>query len=654
MAKNWALVVGINQYDNLRSLKYAKNDAEAMKAWLENEGGFERVFLFTDNSPDLPASPSPILTKPTYGCLRRFLRAQFEQRLLKTGDNFWFFFAGHGKRYKERDYLMLSDSDPGDVENSALAVNWVTERLRRCGADNVVLFLDACREESSRNGQGIGLDEPQGVITFYGCRPQQQSYEIEQLQHGAFTYALLEALRIRGTDNCATVERLYNHLSYRIPQINQYYNQPDQNPYAVVEPATKYHLILLPQQATVKNAKTLKLDADEQQNQGNYEVAKQLWVRVSAVSPADEDAIKAIKDLATLRLPQLTFPRVRISRRQMMIFGGVAVGTRAIDMGRRIISKFVKNIPNAKTEVRISHTKYRFEVLTVNSKGEEIDRTQKEAEYFTEDLGGGIGLEMVSIPGGTFMMGTEDEEIERLNKRFDTEVFSSERPQHRVTVSAFYMGKYLITQAQWKAVASLPKEKLDLNLDPSRFKGDERPVEQVNWDEAVEFCERLSKKTGRVYRLPSEAQWEYICRATLLIKGGQGGLKTTPFYFGKTITEDLANYNATYLFADEPKGIYRKETTPVGQFPPNAFGLYDLHGNVWEWCLDHWHPNYENAPKDGSAWLDDNNNDYRILRGGSWFINPDLCRSAYRYYIIPRVNRYYDIGFRVVCGFGRT
>jgi uncharacterized caspase-like protein len=147
MAKNWAIAIGINQYDNLRSLKYAKRDAEAMKTWCEQEAGFDPqgLFLFTEDSPPIPTNP-PILTQPTYGRLKRFLQKQFETPLLQPGDNLWFFFAGHGRRYQDKDYLMLPDSDPGNVGETAVSVDYVTERLRRSGADNVVLFLDACRD----------------------------------------------------------------------------------------------------------------------------------------------------------------------------------------------------------------------------------------------------------------------------------------------------------------------------------------------------------------------------------------------------------------------------------------------------------------------------------------------------------------------------
>jgi formylglycine-generating enzyme required for sulfatase activity len=169
-------------------------------------------------------------------------------------------------------------------------------------------------------------------------------------------------------------------------------------------------------------------------------------------------------------------------------------------------------------------------------------------------------------------------------------------------------------------------------------------VEKVNWYDAIEFCARLSKLTGREYRLPSEAEWEYACRAGT----------TTPFYFGETITGKLANYNASNTYADEPNGEYRKETTPVGQFPPNAFGLYDMHGNVWEWCADTWHDNYDGAPRDGSVWTKNENDNRSPLRGGSWYLSPNVCRSAFRLNFDRRAVINDVSGFRVVCGARRT
>jgi formylglycine-generating enzyme required for sulfatase activity len=189
-------------------------------------------------------------------------------------------------------------------------------------------------------------------------------------------------------------------------------------------------------------------------------------------------------------------------------------------------------------------------------------------------------------------------------------------------------------------VAGWQKLQRDLNPDPANFKGLHRPVENVFWEEAIEFCQRLSQRFGRTYALPSEAQWEYACRAGT----------TTPFHFGATLTPDLASYASNNTYANGPKGGYRQETTEVAGFPANPWGLYDMHGNVWEWCLDQWQGNYQGAPVDGSAWLDSNVNKdkERLVRGGSWLNHPANCRSAYRYNSHPE-NRYSDVSFRVCC-----
>jgi formylglycine-generating enzyme required for sulfatase activity len=270
-----------------------------------------------------------------------------------------------------------------------------------------------------------------------------------------------------------------------------------------------------------------------------------------------------------------------------------------------------------------------FEVVTVDSRGQVTNRRQATAQSYVQDLGNGVGLEMMAIPGGRFLMGSPETEAQR---------YSSESPQHEVTVAPFFLGKYAVTQGQWRAVAALPKVERDLTADPSNFKGANRPVERVSWYDAVEFCQRLSQATGREYRLPSEAKWEYACRAGT----------TTPFHFGETITTDLANYYGD-SYANAPKGQYRQQTTDVGSFPPNGFGLYDMHGNIWEWCADDWHDNYQSAPNDGSIWLNsDKGNKNTLLRGGSWLSFPRYCRSADRDGFDPGLSNDL-IGFRVVC-----
>lgn len=260
---------------------------------------------------------------------------------------------------------------------------------------------------------------------------------------------------------------------------------------------------------------------------------------------------------------------------------------------------------------------------------------------------------MVEIPSGQFWMGSPE------GKGYD-----DEKPHHLVTLKGFHLSKYPITQAQWRTIALSPKIHRDLSPNPSRFQGDSLPVEQVSWYEAEEFCARLSRLTGKTYRLPSEAEWEYACR--------DGAMDYREYYFGDKI-DQLDNYAwygnnsgiepidaiAIWEEVDKNASLYTQRlnhnqntTHPVGEKLPNAFGLYDMHGNVWEWCADDWYENYENTPADGTAWIDNNHsqaqNLFKLLRGGSWDTDARHCRSAYRDYYVARY-QYYYLGFRVVC-----
>ena len=229
---------------------------------------------------------------------------------------------------------------------------------------------------------------------------------------------------------------------------------------------------------------------------------------------------------------------------------------------------------------------------------------------FTEDLGNGISLEMIAIPGGSFQMGSED--------------FADTKPVHRVKLSPFHIGKFQVTQAQWQAV---------MGNNPSYFRGDDLPVEQVSWNDAVEFCEKLSRQTGKEYHLPTEAQFEYACLAG----------STGKYCFGddESLLENYAWYS------ENSNG----QTHPVGEKKPNNWDLHDMHGNVLEWCSD-WYSGdyYAGLDEKGEATnpQGSTNRAHRVLRGGSWFSYLSNARAVYRYFNLP-ANRDLDIGFRVVC-----
>jgi formylglycine-generating enzyme required for sulfatase activity len=253
----------------------------------------------------------------------------------------------------------------------------------------------------------------------------------------------------------------------------------------------------------------------------------------------------------------------------------------------------------------IDEQEFEFQVVTVDELGAITQRQTQRAKRFSDALPDGVSLEMVAVPAGSYLMGSRP-----------SDGYPDEHPQHSVTIKPFWMSRYPVTQAQWQAIMDW--------APPYRSKGVTHPVDRVSWYDAWEFCQQLVKMTGRDYRLPSEAEWEYACRA---------GTRT-PFCFGETLTTDLANYVGEHVYRSEPKGTYRHESIQAGALPPNGFGLHEMHGNVWEWCADAWHDDYVGAPSDGSPW--ESKTDWpRVLRGGCWHDPPGLCRSAARLKQMP-------------------
>lgn len=574
MSNNWAITIGVNYYEHLpesKHLKYAVRDAERVKNFLCNQAGFSHgnVVLCADNS-EPTGKRKEIPTHPTRSNLRRLLREEIVRA--KGADNLWLFFSGHGMLGTDNhDYLIPRDGYCRDLEGTAIAIDFVIRCLMDCQARNVVLALDMCREieDGSKGIGGLGMNtanlaKQQGIITIFSCHQGERSYEIPELQQGAFTHALLE-----GLTNHKTPRSLEQYLQERVPQLNREYRKPSQFPQISLNSTnlSDSHLLLeLGQQASFRNTRNL----------GGDEIS---------IPPASRENAK--------------------------------------DFSYSPIDKLVKPlIPGT--------AQFAFEVVTVDFQGINKSSHSDQTQQLTEELGNGVTLEMVVIPGGTFLMGSP--------KSKPKSASANDEPQHSVTVQPFLIGKYPITKAQWKEVASLPEVRQNLKLRPSRCGGKSHPVTEVSWHDAVEFCDRLSQKTGCEYRLPTEAEWEYACRAGT----------TTPFHFGETIKTELANYDGSCRYHSEPKGISRGKTIPVGSLQlANDFGLFDMHGNIWEWCLDYWHDNYDNAPINGSAWLASSQTQTRVIRGGSWRNEPRLCSSTSR--LKGDANRgFNDTGFRIV------
>jgi len=369
-----------------------------------------------------------------------------------------------------------------------------------------------------------------------------------------------------------------------------------------------------------------------------------------------ERAPSGLRDISAAPAIPRAKPQRRLSARQVQLTRRQTVGIAALTIIGTGLAIAVPPIRRMMSKPQLRTIS--FDVPSLDERGMRNSSEKCSAAIFTEVLGLGAGLDMVSIPPGGFMMGSPLQEPERQ---------PDEGPQHYVTFAAFFIGASPVTQAQWAAVVSAHPDRIhvDLEASPSFFKGVDLPVESITWNQADEFCLRLAAITGRAYRLPSEAEWEYSCRAGT----------TTPFNFGPTITPELANYCGTGgavcgdsagksvasdvyndvkytsgAYGQGSVGIFRATTTRPGSFPPNRFGLYDMHGNVWEYCLDKWTPTYADALMDGSAYLSGSRDSPRVLRGGSRSHNPAICRSAFRDSLAPDDSGWRGrIGLRVVC-----
>lgn len=282
----------------------------------------------------------------------------------------------------------------------------------------------------------------------------------------------------------------------------------------------------------------------------------------------------------------------------------------------------------------------------------EIVKESQQGKFYAEDLTHplsqekNIFLDLVQIGGGTFRMG---DDTLYSNKK---PIYPDAIPCSNINVPKFFLGKYAVTQKQWRVISALPSIDRGIDPDPSAFKGDDRPVEQVSWLDVMEFCKRLSYLTGKNYRLPSEAEWEYACRAdTTTVFNFDPTNKINQWEFG--LIKDPSEINRIKEKITELTNInlegkmYPGETKTVGLYPANSFGLYDMHGNVWEWCKDSWHDNYLNAPaKDGRAW--GGNSSRRVIRGGAWNYLSRFSHSASRNFC-EEYNSSYSVGFRVAC-----
>ncbi|WDD34098.1 SUMF1/EgtB/PvdO family nonheme iron enzyme [Nostoc sp. UHCC 0926] len=660
-----ALLIGISEYEpGLAPLPNAVKDVEAMRRVLVNSemGDFAEADVTMLKNPQRQDMEDAIY--------KLYANCQKDDLVL-------FYFSGHGVTVESGDFYFstsITRKNQGKlIPTSAVAATNVHSWMNQSKSKRLVVILDCCfsgafaKGLTAKDSGTIDLQQylgGEGRAILTASTSTQYAFESDGLELSIYTHYLVEGIEKGAADidgdGLIAVDELHRYAKSKVQEASpamtpEFY--PFKDGYRIFlakspkdDPSLKYRKeverlnrsgkFTVPARRLLNSLRlTFKLasdvaDAIEAEVQQPYREYQR------KLEEYELTLVETIESEPTLS--ETTFNDLKDYQQHLSLRDEDVASIEARIIGQPKPTPLPESIQQIDW-LDYQANQFEFDIVTVNVQGQPINRSRGRAEFFTENLGNGVVLEMVAITGGKFLMGSLESEPERYN---------SESPQHPVTIQPFFMGKFPVTQSQWASVAALPKVNIDLNPDPSNFKGVNRPVEQVSWDDAIEFCARLSKKTEKTYRLPSEAEWEYACRAGT----------TTPFYFGETITTDLANYRGTDWdyngtvypgnYAQGPKGEYREQTTDVGKFPANPFGLFDMHGNIWEWCQDEWHENYNGAPKDGSAWLIDNDNQM-LLRGGSWSYIPRDCRSATRHYN-ARDSGNNNVGFRVVVVRGRT
>jgi formylglycine-generating enzyme required for sulfatase activity len=661
---------------SLQSLRCPKNDVAGLaEALTSTDFG-----LFTD--------PLTFINEPSHSTLRAINRIFREA---SRDDQILIYYSGHGKQDTAGNlHLATADTETGALETSSIPVGTLRRLIDNYACKQVALILDCCfggavGKDFLKSGVDDHLKQTfhgRGIYILTASTATQTAREKEGDEYSLFTKHILQGIREgeadHNDDGMISLDDLYEYVKTRVPREAPQY--PTKWEFGV-----QGNSLFIARAVRTFRPDRLRAFKQKIKDDEDYllpEVFEQAYRVIRENQPKrDKDFFALLEELCDgrarhgefnsrwLRLPQSraqeqerNAPRQEKDSKTPMrsVVDGVDFSDRLI---RWIIDEFKKDhgidlskesmamqrlkeaAENARIELSsMMETEINLPFITANQSGpkhlvmkltrarlEQMDLPQikearmpppfaatppqkeeapphKPVESFTDDLNG-VPLEMIFVPGASFKMGSPK------GKGRDRE-----RPQHDVTARDFYMSKYQITQAQWKAV---------MGENPSYFKGDPAlPVENVSWNDAKQFCKKLSKMTGKHYRLPNEAEWEYACRAG-----------TTGDYAGDLDAMAWIGKNSG------------SRTHPVGQKQPNAFGLYDMHGNVWEWCEDIWHDSYKGAPTKGSAWLGGGNSKHRVLRGGSWYRLEDWCRSAFRNWGDPS-SRSNSLGVRVIVSAG--
>jgi formylglycine-generating enzyme required for sulfatase activity len=612
-----ALLIGVSEYQpGLNPLPGSVLDVDALREVLVHSemGGFAETNVIVLKNPQ---------------------RQEMEDRIYhlfanrSKDDLLLFYFSGHGVR-DDRGQLYLANcntrKDSGQlVDSTAVAATYLQNKINSSKSQRQVIILDCCFSGAIAQGMTIKDDGVVDVNAYLGGKGRAiltsstateysfGSDTTEETGLSVYTRYLIEGIKTGAadTDNDGYigVDELHEYAARCVKEA-----APAMTPkFYPMEEGYKIILAKSPKDDPVLKYRK-EVHRKVEQGKGKLSsFAERFLVNKQNEWGISAEIAKQIRD--EVLQPYREYER-KLAEYELALRDSVTAGEIQYPLSPSIeedLQEYRQHLKLKETDIIAIENKILLPLKIQYEKSlePEEDSFEQYEESFnhqilTETLHDGITLEMIKIPAGSYLMGSDEDD--------------SEKPQHQVNLQEFYVGKYPVTQEQYQAI---------MGTNPSKFKDNPKnPVECVSWDDAQEFCQKLSEKTGRKYRLSSEAEWEYACRA-----GTQ-----TRYYFG-----DDEKQLGEYAWYSENS---RTKTHPVGQKKPNNWGLFDMSGNVWEWCEDGWHNNYQNAPTDGSSWNDNHSQTkLRVLRGGSWVNYPRSCRSALRNYIGYRFG---DLGFRVV------
>ena len=653
MAKKLALLIGVSEYgEGFEPLSAPPKDVAAFQQVLQNPelGGFDQVTPLHNPNP----------TEMRMAIERLFASSGRDDLLL-------LFFSGHGITDDSfRLYLTTRLSSKDSFRSTSVDARFIQDLSDGTYAKRQVIILDCCysgafAEGWQRKGDvKVEIERElgkEGRVVLTSSSATQVSFQQEDAELSLYTQYLVEGIETGAADDdrdgVVKVRELHSYAKRKVqeakPKMKPDIIVVDDEGYEIELSQVKRDVALLFRQLVeqytdhdrgeIRNRRCQEI-LDKRAREWGLSSKKTASILASVLEPSR----RRLKSLERYRQEfekeaQLQYPLEDETLSELREWRQTVLGLEDHDVTsiqQVIIAKYQSQ--SASSSISQLHFEevtsldlksFAFEVVEVDVQGTIVRKERQQAYYFAEDLGNGITLEMVQIPGGIFKVGSPENEVGR---------YDDEMSQHDVKIQPFFIGKFSITQAQYKGVTG---ENPATQFERDGFVAANKPVVGVSWRDASVFCQSISNHTGKAYRLPTEVEWEYACRSGTL----------NPFCFGNTISTNLANYDGRYPYNLGSAGKYRKTTVPVDHFRfANNFGLFNLHGNVWEWCSDQWLTSSCIDLEDKNENKSDNSSIMRVIRGGSWRNEANLCRSAFRYYCGAN-KRLNDIGFRIVCNF---